>query len=127
MGQPAAGLPVLAEALTFADKTGERFYEPELHRLRGALLLQQSADNHGEAQVCFHRALDVARSLQARSFELRTATSLSRLWQQQGKRHEARLLLNEVQQFPLFSLLPLSPPQQNSLTVIDVFIKVQPG
>ena len=96
MGQPAAGLTVLAEALTFADKTGERFYEPEFHRLRGALLLQQSADNHGEVQACFHRALDVARSPQARSLELRTATSLSRLWQQQGKRHEARQLLDEV-------------------------------
>jgi adenylate cyclase len=96
MGQPASGLTVLAEALTFADKTGERWYEPELHRLKGALLLQQSADNHTEAQACFHRALDVARSLQARLFELRTATSLSRLWQQHGKCVEARQLLAEV-------------------------------
>jgi predicted ATPase len=96
MGQPEAGLIVLAEALTLADKTGERFYEPEIHRLKGALLQQQSADNHAEAQACFHRALDIARSQQAKSLELRAATSLSRLWQQQGKRNEARQLLAEV-------------------------------
>ena len=85
MGQPEAGLTVLAEALTLVDKTGERWYEPELHRLKGALLLQQSADNHAEAQACFHHALDIARRQQAKSLELRAATSLGRLWQQQGK------------------------------------------
>ena len=96
IGQPAAGLAVLAEALTLADKTGERWYEPELHRLKGALLLQQSPDNHTEAHACFQHALDVARAQQARSLELRAATSLARLWQQQGQRHEARQLLAEV-------------------------------
>jgi predicted ATPase len=96
IGQPGAGLTVLAEALTLADKTGELWYEPEIYRLKGALLLQQSADNHAETQACFHRALDIARSQQAKSLELRAATSLSRLWQQQGKRNEARQLLAEV-------------------------------
>ena len=96
MGQPAAGLTVLAEALTLADKTGERWYEPELHRLKGALLLQQSADHHAEAQACFQHALEVARAQQARSLELRAATSLARLWQQQGKRDEAYQLLAAV-------------------------------
>ena len=96
MGQPAAGLEVLADALTCTDRTGERFYEPELYRLKGALLLQQSADNQAEAQTCFHSALDVARIQQARSLELRAAMSLSRLWQQQGKRIEAHALLAAV-------------------------------
>ena len=96
MGQPEAGLTVLAEALTLADKTGERWYEPEIYRLQGALLLQQSPDNHTEAHACFQHALDVARAQQARSLELRAATSLARLWQQQGQRHEARQLLAEV-------------------------------
>ncbi len=96
IGQPAAGLAVIAEALTLADKTGERWYEPELHRLKGALLLQQSADNHAEAQACFHHGLDLARSQQAKALELRAATSLARLWQQQGKRNEAYQLLAEV-------------------------------
>ena len=96
IGQPEAGLTVLAEALTLVDKTGERWYEPELHRLKGALLLQQSAANHAEAQTCFHHALDLARAQQAKSLELRAATSLARLWQQQGKRAEAYQLLAEV-------------------------------
>ena len=96
MGQPEAGLTVLAEALTLAETTGYRWYDPELHRLKGVLLLQRSADNHVEAQACFHRALDIARSQQAKSLELRAATSLSRLWQHQGKHNEARQLLAEV-------------------------------
>ncbi len=96
MGQPEAGLTVLAEALTLVDKTGERWYEPELYRLTGALLLQQSADHHAEAQACFYQALDMARGQQAKSFELRAATSLCRLWQQQGKHVEARALLAPI-------------------------------
>jgi predicted ATPase len=96
MGQPEAGLTVLAEALTLAESTGYRWYDPELYRLKGALLLQQSPDSHAEAHACFQQALDVARSQQAKSLELRAATSLGRLWQQQGKRAEARQLLAEV-------------------------------
>jgi predicted ATPase len=86
----------LTEALTLVDKTGERWYEPERHRLKGLLLLQQTADHHAEAQDCFQQALDVARSLQAKSWELRAATSLARFWQQLGKCHEAYQLLAEV-------------------------------
>jgi predicted ATPase len=96
MGQPEAGLTTLTEALALADKTGERWYESEIYRLKGALLLQQSSDNSTEAESCFHHALDIARSQQAKSFELRTATSLARLWQQQGKRKEAYDLLAPV-------------------------------
>jgi predicted ATPase len=96
MRQPEAGLAVLAEALTLTDTTGARFYKPELYRLKGELLLQQSVDNQAEAEHCFQHALDVARSQQAKSFELRTATSLARLWQQQGKRQEAHDLLAPV-------------------------------
>jgi predicted ATPase len=94
--QPAAGLEVLAEALTRLDTTRDRWYKPELYRLKGALLLQQSADNHAEAQTCFHYALDVARAQQAKSLELRTAVSLSRLWQQQGQRAAVRALLAPI-------------------------------
>jgi len=96
MDQPAAGLTALAEALMLVDTTGERWYEPELHRLKGELRLQQSPDSHAEAHACFQQALDVARSQQAKSLELRAATSLGRLWQQQGKHAEARQLLAEV-------------------------------
>ena len=96
MGEPEEGLTVLAEALTLAETTGDRWYNPELYRLKGVLLLQQSADHHAEAQACFQQALDVAHSQQAKSLELRAATSLARLWQRQGKRNEARLLLSAV-------------------------------
>jgi predicted ATPase len=78
------------------DTTGESWYEPELYRLKGASLLQQSSDNSTEAATCFHHALDIARNQQAKSFELRTATSLARLWQQQGKCQEAHDLLAPV-------------------------------
>jgi predicted ATPase len=96
MGQPAAGLTVLTEALILVDTTSERWYEAELHRLRGVLLLQQSLDNQAEAEACFHHALEIARNQQAKSFELRTATSLAKLWQHQDKRQKAHDLLAPV-------------------------------
>jgi predicted ATPase len=95
-GAPETGLTALTEALALVETTGERWHEPELHRLKGALLLQQSANNHTEAETCFQHALDLARNQQAKSFELRTATSLARLWQQQGKRQDAHALLAPV-------------------------------
>ena len=96
MRQPEAGLTVFTEALTLVDTTGERVWEPELYRLKGELLLQQSSDNQAEAETCFHHALDIARNQQAKSWELRAATSLARLWQQQGKREEVRQVLAAV-------------------------------
>src|SRR5262249_23066182 len=96
MGQPEAGLTALAEALTLAETTGARCYEAEIYRLKGALLLQQHADNQIEAESCFHHALEIAHNQQAKSFELRTATSLARLWHQQSKRQEAHDLLAPV-------------------------------
>jgi predicted ATPase len=96
IGQPEAGLTVLAEALTCVDTTGERWYEAELYRLKGALLFQQSSDHQAEAETCFHQAIAIAQSQQAQSWELRTATSLARLWQQQGKRQRAHDLLGPV-------------------------------
>jgi class 3 adenylate cyclase/predicted ATPase len=96
LGEPAAGLAVLTEAQALVETTSERWYEPELYRLKGALLLQQSADNQAEAETCFHHALNIARNQQAKSFELRSAMSLSRLRQQQGKRQEAYDLLAPV-------------------------------
>ena len=96
LGEPEAGLAVLTEAMTLAETTGDRWYDPELYRLKGEFLLQQSSDNQAEAEANFHHALDIARNQQAKSFELRTATSLARLWQQQGKRQEAHDLLAPV-------------------------------
>jgi predicted ATPase len=96
IGQAEEGLDVLAKALALVDKNGERWWEAELHRIKGELLLVRAAEPHAEAEACFQHALDVARRQQAKSLELRAATGLARLWQQQGKRHEARQLLAEV-------------------------------
>jgi predicted ATPase/class 3 adenylate cyclase len=93
-GQAAEGLALLAEAL--AHKTGETWMEAELYRLKGELLLSLAADNYTEAAGCFHQALTTARRQQAKSWELRAAMSLARLWQQQGKRAEAHALLAPV-------------------------------
>ena len=84
------------EALTVVDTTGQRWYASELHRLQGELLLQQNADDQAEAEHCFHHALEIARNQQAKSFELRAATSLARLWQQQSQRTEAYALLAPI-------------------------------
>jgi predicted ATPase len=86
------------------EKTGERYYEAELYRQRGELLLRRATKSHPaqdsreqhEAETCFQHALDVARQQQAKSLELRAATSLARLWQQQGKRAAARELLAPI-------------------------------
>jgi TOMM system kinase/cyclase fusion protein len=96
-GQAAEGLTVLEEAQALVEKTGQSVYEADLHRLRGELLLIHAVGGGGaEAEACFQQALTVARRQQAKSLELRAAMSLSRLWQHQGKRDEARQLLAPV-------------------------------
>jgi predicted ATPase len=94
-GQPEAGLTVLAEALTLVATTEEGWWEAELYRLQGALLLQLPSPDTCQAEDCFRQALDVARRQQAKALELRAALSLGRLWQQQEKRAAARQLLAE--------------------------------
>jgi predicted ATPase len=94
--QPQEGLAVLAEAQALVETTGERYYEAELQRLKGELLLVQSPDDPAKSETCFHNALEIARRQHAKSLELRTAMSLARLWQRQGKEGDARQLLNDV-------------------------------
>jgi predicted ATPase len=98
VGQAEAGLAVLAEALALVDKTSERWYEVELYLLKGELLLAQAGtwDRVEEAEACFLQARTIARCQRAKSCELRTALSLSRLWQQQGKRTVAREILEPI-------------------------------
>src|SRR5439155_19439767 len=96
VGQAKEGLAVLAEALARVDKTSERWYEAELYRLKGELLLAQTAPDEHQAETCLRRALDIARHQQAKSWELRAAMSLSRLWQRQNKREAACQLLGEI-------------------------------
>jgi class 3 adenylate cyclase/predicted ATPase len=92
----ADGLQALAEAHALMEQYEERWWEAEIARLRGVLLLQQTGKPQAEAETWLRRALDVAHRQQAKSLELRSAVSLSQLWQQQGKRVEARELLAPI-------------------------------
>jgi predicted ATPase len=94
--QPAQGLAVLEEAVECMNRTGQRLFEAELQRVKGDLLLAASRDNEAEAEDCFRHAIDCARRQSAKSFELRAALSLSRLWRAQGKDDDARTLLAEI-------------------------------
>jgi predicted ATPase len=89
-------LRLLGDALEAAHQNAEGYFEAEIYRLKGELLLQQVAGREGDAEVCFRKALNVARRQQAKSLELRAAISLGRLWQQQGKRQEARAMLEPI-------------------------------
>jgi predicted ATPase len=86
-------LRLLAKALAACETSGRADVLAEAYRLQGALLLQQDAPEVVQAEACFQQSLTITRRQQAKSWELRTATSLARLWQQQGKRAEARDLL----------------------------------
>ena len=96
IGQAEEGLRRLAEALVCVDTTGEHYYAAEGSRLQGELRHRQATPDEPQAECCFHQALDAARRQEAKSFELRAAMSLARLWQRQGKRDEARELLAPI-------------------------------
>jgi predicted ATPase len=104
-GDVPAALQALTAACAVVEHTGERRWEAELYRLQGECLLGWQDPHHPtagpwakaeDAEACFHQALRIARCQQAKSFELRAAISLSRLWRQQGKQTEARALLAPV-------------------------------
>ncbi|ETW94885.1 hypothetical protein [Candidatus Entotheonella palauensis] len=95
-GQADEGLQALDVAEALMETSGERFWEAELHRLKGELLLIRGISDELQAEKSFRQALDIARRQQIKSRELRAAMSLSRLWQSQGKQSEARQLLAEV-------------------------------
>jgi predicted ATPase len=145
-GQAEEGLLVLAEALTIVHKNGERQYEAELYRLKGELLLQQAVGRGNtcttpmetsivaevkwgrtthtsplqtEAETCFRQALHISRDQRAKSLELRAAMSLSRLWQQQDKRTEARQILTEV--YSWFTEGLDTPDLQEAKALLEAF------
>jgi predicted ATPase len=118
VGQIEEGITLLTEALAAVDKNEERFYEAELYRLKGELTLQKTGargwelgtesssqasslksqvpSRAEEAEGYFLKAIEIARCQGAKSLELRAVMSLSRLWQQQGKKEEARQILTEI-------------------------------
>jgi len=75
---------------------GERWWEAELYRLQGELMLRQTIPDAAQAEASFQHALTVACRQQAKSWELRAAMSLARLWQRQGKRAAAHELLAPI-------------------------------
>jgi predicted ATPase len=95
-GQIEEGLRLLAEALAAFEASGRGDMLTEAYRLQGELRLRQAVPNAAQAELSFQQALAIARRQQAKSWELRVAMSLSRLWQCQGNRVEARQLLGEV-------------------------------
>jgi predicted ATPase len=95
-GQVEEGLRLLTEALVSLEISGRGDLLVEAHRLQGELLLRQAVPDATQAEACFQQALALARRQRAKSWELRAAMSLSRLWQQQGKRAAARELLAPI-------------------------------
>jgi predicted ATPase len=94
LGQPEIGLDLLDEAIKTAELTNERFFEAELYRLRGNILL--TLGKRGEAEAGLQQALTIARQQQARWWELRAATNLAKHWHDEGKYFEAYSLLQPV-------------------------------
>ena len=98
-GNPAAGIDVIDQAIAVAEKNDDRCWEPELHRLRGELLLQ--LDQRDAAETAFRSALSVAAAQKSRSFEVQAALSLARLLTSDGTRGEWKAVLaNAVAHFP---------------------------
>ena len=107
-GRYAEGWTALEEAMTIRPNHGDRYWEAELYRLKGELLLAQARPNSKMpdfqrsptvkmgVEACYQQALEVARELSAKSLELRATTSLARLWQQQGKTAEAHQMLSVI-------------------------------
>jgi predicted ATPase len=99
VGQSEAGLSVLAEALAQVEKTEERFWEAEIYRLKGELLLKAEGGGMKDKESpedYFLKAIEVARRQEGKSLELRAMVSLARLWQRQGKKDDARSMLAEI-------------------------------
>ena len=86
----------IGEAMTAVETTKERWCEAEVHRMAGEIALKSSEPDAVKAEAYFKRGLEIAREQQAKSWELRAAMSMARLWSDQGKRNEARDLLAPV-------------------------------
>ncbi len=96
VGRHDDALGALGGGVALAEQQGQHFYDAELHRLRAEILLAKDGNAAPEAETLFGQSLEIARRQEAKTFELRAATSLARLWQRQGKRDAARALLAPV-------------------------------
>ncbi len=93
VGRHDDALGALGLGVAQAEQQGQHYYDAELHRLRAEILLDMDGNAVEEAEALFGQSLEIARRQEAKTFELRAATSLARLWQRQGKRDAARALL----------------------------------
>jgi adenylate cyclase len=116
-GRREEALGLLDEALEATERIGERWFEAELHRLKGEVLLCLPADRRDEADVCFRQALNVARAQSARFLELRTVVSLARVRLDNGLPDEARGLLAPV--YARFSEGFDTPDLQEAKALLD--------
>jgi adenylate cyclase len=96
VGRHADALRALGRGIAIAEQQGQHYYDAELHRLRAEILLEEDADSAPEAEALYGQALEIARTQEAKRFELRAAISLARLWQRPGKRDAARALLTPL-------------------------------
>ena len=96
MGEPNAAIAMLDDLLNEIERTGQRWFDAEVHRQRGELILRRDCNDVRGAEAALERALAVARSQNARTFELRAATQLARLWRYQGKDTAARDILMPI-------------------------------
>ena len=96
IGQFTDAWRCIGEAVTVMETTKERWFEAEVHRMAGEIALKSPEPYATKAQAYFERALSVARAQQAKSWELRAATSMARLWRDQGKRQQAREILAPI-------------------------------
>src|ERR1700731_1950119 len=96
LGQFEEAWRCIGEAMTAAETTKEKWCEADIHRTAGEIALMSPAPDAAKAQAHFERAIAIAREQKARSWELRAATSLARLWRDQSKRQQARDLLAPI-------------------------------
>ena len=95
-GDAAGAEAALQEALAFVEQSGERFWLADLHRMEGRIALKRREPDHSRAEACFLKAIEVARSQEARMLELRAATYLARLWRDTGSPNDPRALLEPI-------------------------------
>ena len=119
LGQLDEGLKTVDEAIAVAGKNHNNFFLPELHRIKGEILLAQSPANHAVAEACYLESLAVAEKQKAMSWELRATMSLCRLWQQQGRQADANARLASV--FSRFTEGLETPDLQGAKNVLNAF------
>jgi len=127
-GDPGRAITILDEALATCDRTGHRTFEAELHRVRGEILLQGDPGNPASVEEAFLTAIAVAKQQGARSFELRAALALAKLYQSTARPTEAHAVLGPgLEGFLLTPEMPEIADGQALLAALAVTAEVKDG